>query len=174
MYQMMVLSAIITHVMPYLSSMKVERSVSSMVAAGIPLVSIFGRLGLGWLGDSFDRKLVTVGSFIIMGIGVICFGYNVSSVWMLGLFLLSFSIGYGGCNSLRPALVREYFGRNSFGTIIGVMMGIGAVGSIVGPTLVGWMFDNSGSYQLIWYLFGGLSILPAILILVVRSVRYQT
>jgi len=172
MYHMMVVTAVVTHVMPYLSSIGVGRSTSGMVAAGIPLISIFGRLGLGWLGDMFDRKLVTAGSFAVMGLGVICFGYaSASGAWILVLFLVLFGIGYGGGNSLRPALGREYFGRSEFGTIFGLIIGIGAVGGIAGPTLAGWAYDNWGSYQVIWLLLGGISFLPVISALTIRPVK---
>ena len=97
MYHMMAVSAVATHVMPYLSSVGISRSISSLVATGIPLVSIPGRLGLGWLGDKFSRRLVAAGSFAMMGCGVLFFGYtSTTSTWMLVPFLILFGIGYGG------------------------------------------------------------------------------
>ena len=58
-FHITVVSATITHVMPYLSSIDITRSTSSLIATAIPLVSIVGRLALGWLGDRFHRRLGT-------------------------------------------------------------------------------------------------------------------
>jgi MFS family permease len=172
MYHALVVNAIITHVMPYLSSIGIGRSVSSLLATGIPLMSILGRVGFGWLGDRFDRKTLAAGSFAIIGLGMICFAYtSMADAWLLIPFLTLFGVGYGGGNVLRPALAREYFGRSNFGTIFGFIIGIGAVGVVVGPTLAGWAYDYWGSYQVIWLLLGGLAILATILVLTIRPVR---
>jgi len=161
-------SAITTHVMPYLSSIGIARARSSLVATAMPLMSVGGRLGLGWLGDKIDRKKVVAAAFISMGIGSLCFGYApIAGAWLLVPFLILFGIGYGGNNSLRPALTWEYFGRANFGTIFGFIIGISAIGSIIGPPLAGWVFDNWGSYQSIWFAFPGLAVVALISILTI-------
>jgi len=171
MYHMMVISAIITHVMPYLSSIGVARSMSSLLATAIPLTSIGGRLGLGWLGDKLDRRLVAAGGFAMIGLGLLCFGYvSTGTIWRLIPFLVLFGIGYGGNNALRPSLTREYFGRTTFGTIFGLIIGLGAFGSIIGPTVAGWAYDNWGSYQGIWFIFAGLAIVAVISVLTIPPV----
>ena len=167
----MVLSAIVTHVMPYLSSIGLARSRSSLVATAIPLTSIGGRLSLGWLGDKLDRRLVAAGAFAMMCFGLLCFGYTSSAgTWLLVPFLVLFGIGYGGSNALRPALAREYFGRTNFGTIFGLIMGISMLGGIIGPTVAGWVFDNWGSYQGIWFVFAGLAAVALISVLTIPPV----
>ena len=147
MYHMMAVAAIITHVMPYLSSIGISRSQSSLVATVIPLMSIFGRLGFGWLGDKFNRRLAATASFIMLGSGVLCFAYaSTMSIWLLVPFLVLMGIGYGGSNALLPLLGRAYFGRTNFGSIYGIMESIGTIGGIIGPALAGWAYDNWGSY----------------------------
>ena len=69
---------------------------------------------------------------------------------------------------VRGSIVREYFGRDSFGKMMGVIMGSGAFGGIVGPTLAGWVFDTVGSYQPIWLLLCGLSGLATVLVLRIK------
>jgi MFS family permease len=166
MYQVMVISATVTHVMPYLGSVGISRSISSLVAMGIPLASVIGRLGLGWLGDKYDRRFVSSAGFALVGLGTLLFGHaSAVSMWLLSPFLALVGIGYGGGNALRPSLIREYFGRTNFGTVFGLLMGIGAAGSILGSTLPGWVYDNWGGYQGIWYLLAGLSVVAVALVL---------
>jgi len=157
------LQAVITHVMPYLSSIGMARARSQWVAAAIPLASVGGRLGLGWLGDKFDTRKVLVVALAMMGLGLLCYGYIAQAgTWLIVPFLILFGTGYGGCNSTRLSLVRAYFGRANFGSIFGLMVGLGMLGSIAGAPLAGWVYDTWGSYQGIWYIMALLTV-PAIL-----------
>ena len=168
-YHMMVTSTIITHIMPYLSSIGVGRSNSGRVATAIPILSIGGRLSLGWLGDKVDRKLVATGAFVMMGFGLLCLGYVPLETWLLVPFIVLFSIGYGGNMVMRPSLGREYFGKTNFGTIFGLITVIAGLGNIIGPTLAGWVYDNWGSYQDIWFAFAGFAIVAVISMLTIPS-----
>ena len=150
----MVLSAVVLHIMPYLSSMGIPRPTAGLVAGGIPLFSIIGRFGFGKLGDVFDKRYVIAVTFSFMGTGMLAFCY-VQEKWAIYLFLLLFSPGFGGGSVLRGAILREYFGSDSFGKMIGILMGFASIGGIIGPTLAGWVFDALGSYDFIWLAFAG-------------------
>ena len=168
----MLLSATVTHVMPYLSSIGVDRARSSLVATAIPLMSIGGRLGIGWLGDRLNRRKVAAGAFAMVVIGLLFFGYvSTAGAWWLVPFLLFFGIGYGGTNVMRPALAREYFGRINFGAVFGLIVGLSMLGGVAGPPLAGWVFDNWGSYQGIWFVFAGLALVGLISLLSMPPVR---
>lgn len=165
-------TAIITHVMPYLSSIGMARSTSSIVATAIPLTSILGRLSFGWLGDRFNRKMTTAVGFSMMSLGMFCFGYTATAgTWLLVPFLVFFGIGYGGLNVMRPSLIQEYFGRRSFGTVFGLVIGINMAGSIGGPTLAGWVFDTWGSYQGIWLAMSAIPVAAVVAALMMSPVR---
>ena len=155
--QFIAITAVVVHVMPYLSSTGIARSTSSLVATATPLISIIGRLGSGWLSDRFDKKRVAIGCLAVMSLGLLFFSYaSAEGMWLLVPFIILFGIGWGGTTTLRAALLREYFGRSKFGTIFGFMMGMIALGGIAGPFLAGWVFDNWGSYHAAWLTFAGL------------------
>jgi len=165
-YHVMAVSSIVTHVMPYLSSIGIARSRSSLVATGIPLMSVVGRLGLGSLGDRLDRRLVAACAYALMGLGALCFACAPSGgTWLFMPFLILFGVGYGGNNALRPSLTREYFGRASFGAVFGLIIGINMLGGIVGPPAAGWVFDTWGSYQSMWLVLAGLAVAAMVSIL---------
>lgn len=149
-------SAVAIHVMPYLSSMGIPRATAGIVAGAIPLFSIIGRFGFGWLGDLFGKRHAMAMTYAFIGVGLLAFCY-VRVIWAVLLFLLIFPSGYGGGIVLRGAILREYFGRDSFGKIIGIVMGSGALGSIIGPTLAGLVFDTLGNYHVVWLGFCGLN-----------------
>jgi MFS family permease len=166
--RLMALMATVTHIMPYLSSMEISRMSSGLMAAGIPLLSITGRFGFGWLGDLFEKKHVMAISYSLMGLGMLAL-CHAKSTGMIYIFLFFFSNGFGGIAALRGALLREYYGKYNFGKLLGIMMGFGACGGIIGPTVAGWVFDRMESYYFVWLALSGLIGLAIILILKIES-----
>jgi MFS family permease len=154
--------------MPYLSSIGIPRPTAGLVAAGIPLFSIIGRIGFGWLGDIFEKKHIMALTFFLMGLGMLAFCY-VQVLWVAFLFLLLFPPSFGGMMVLRGAFLREYFGRGSFGKMLGIVMGSASIGGIIGPPLAGWVFDSWQSYHFIWVAFAGIVVLPILLVLGIES-----
>jgi MFS family permease len=139
------------HVMPYLSSVGVLRSTAGMVAMAVPLLSIAGRLCSGWMADRFNKKRVAAIFFNLPVLGLLCLSYISSeTMWILVPFVILFGFGWGSNNTLRTAMLREYFGRSRFGSIFGFMMGISALGGFIGPLFAGWVYDTWASYQIAW------------------------
>jgi len=167
--RMITVNAVIIHLMPYLSSLGIPRATSGAVAAALPLVSIAGRFGFGWLGDRFDKRVVMSVTFFLMSAGVFAFCY-VQSFWVLLLFVFLFAPGFGGSMVLRGSILQEYFGMAYFGKMIGIVMGSASIGGIIGPTLAGWAFDTIGSYTLVWYGLCGLSAVAIFLIMKIKPI----
>jgi MFS family permease len=168
--RMMITMAVVTHVMPYLSSIGMSRASATFVATSIPLVSIIGRFGFGWLSDIFDKRHVLAVIYCLLGIGILAFSY-VHVKWFIFPFLFLFSPAFGGIFSLRGAIVNEYFGRASFGRLIGIIHGMAAMGGVIGPTAAGWTFDTVGSYRPVWLSFAGATVIAVVLILRLKAPR---
>jgi sugar phosphate permease len=159
------MSAIITHIMPSLSSIGITRSDSGLVVTSIPIITSIGRIGAGWFGDRFNKVTIAVILMILSSIGLLLFSYTQAiGVWFLILFIIFYSIGWGGVGTMRAALLLQYYGRIAFGTIVGFSMGLTALGVVIGPLIAGWVFDTYNSYQPAWLLFASL-IFVAILII---------
>ncbi|MBL7127141.1 MAG: MFS transporter [Dehalococcoidales bacterium] len=124
MPQFVVVPAVITHVMPYLSSVGLVRATSALVATAIPLLSIGGRFGFGWFSDRYVAKQLSAFALIMLTLGLVCFEYILGWTWLLVPFLVLFGFGYGGITTMVGVLLREHFGRGNFGTIIGIAWGI--------------------------------------------------
>ena len=166
-----VIGAVVTHIMPFLGSIGIIRSTASLVALALPVVSICGRLGVAWVRDRLDERRVYAVTFVLMAIGMLCFGYVAGGVtWLLVPFVIVFSFGWGVSVTMRMTLLRKYFGRNSFGTILGFASGVMMVGHIAGAPLAGWVFDTWGSYQGIWFAFVSLTLVGLVLALTAPSI----
>jgi len=162
--QAMITMAVITHVMPYLGSIGISRTSAAFVATSIPLISIIGRFGFGWLSDIFDKRHVLAGLYCLLCMGVLAFSYGYVK-WLIFPFLLLFPPALGGVLSLRGAIVREYFGRAFFGRLFGIIIGITAIGGVIGSSVAGWSFDKFGSYHSVWLWFAGMTVIAIVLIL---------
>ncbi len=136
------------------------------MALVLPVVSVGGRLGVGLIRNRLDERRVYAVAFALMTIGMLCFGYVAGGVtWLLVPFVIVFSFGWGSSVTARLTLLRKYFGRSSFGTILGFTSGVMMVGHIAGAPLAGWVFDTWGSYQGIWFGFASLALVGLVLAL---------
>lgn len=166
--RMMTVSAVVTHVMPYLGSMGIPRSTAGLVAGAIPVISIIGRLGFGWLGDVYEKRYVMAAAFCLMGLGMPAFCY-VQARWAIFIFLLLFSTSFAGGRVLSGAILKDYFGTKSFGKMLGIVMASTSIGGTIGPLFAGWVFDHLNSYRSVWLILSGLIGLAAIQVLRMRS-----
>lgn len=162
--QVLASSAIFVHLITYLTTLDISRSIGALAVTGMTLTSLVGRLGFGWLGDIRDKRHLLVVTLSLQCIGVLILA-NITSPWHLIPFLIAYSPAYGGPIPLRPAIIGEYFGRTSFGAIQGIMMTVTVIGGLIGPIFAGWMCDVTGSYRLAFVIlaFTSLAAIPVIL-----------
>ena len=147
-----VIGAVITHIMPFLSSIDITRSTASLVALVLPVISVAGRLGAGLIRNGLDERRVYAMAYALLTIAMVSLGYVAGgATWLLIPFAIVFSVGWGTSVTTRMVLLRKHFGRSSFGTILGFASGVMMMGNMAGAPLAGWVFDTWGSYQGIWF-----------------------
>jgi predicted MFS family arabinose efflux permease len=170
-----VVGAIVTHIMPYLGSVGIDRSASSFIALVLPLSSIAGRLSSPVLTNKFGNRAVYSSSFILMTAGLLCFGYvNKDSMWLVVPFVIAFSLGWGFSVISRITLLREHYGRESFGGVIGFNSTIMMIGNVCGAPIAGWVYDKYNNYHWAWIAFGIVTIGGMLLALSIPSHKTKT
>jgi len=165
-FQIVGMSALNVHIMPYLTNLGMNRASASIVAMLIPLSSLASRIPFGLLADVFRKKYMIASSICLMSIGLFL-------IWLIdgssfGLVILSaiiIGLGLGGFIPLRMHFLREYFGTKNFGAIFGSISIFITIGLISGPPVAGWVFDTFGDYGPIWLIFSGIAMMGAILML---------
>jgi MFS family permease len=165
-------NALVTHIMPYLSSVGIDRYTASIAAGGIPLISAIGRTSAGWLADRFDKKLLTAVLFAIVSMAMVCCAFIQSnSTWLTAPFFLLFGFGVGGGATMAGLLVRTWQGDTNFGTIFGIMMGIPQLANIISAPLAGWVYDTWGTYQPFWFVTAGIAVMAMMITMTVSFPR---
>jgi MFS family permease len=137
----------VVHLTPLLT----DRAFSLIQAASaVSLLSLGflpGMLLSGYLVDRLPTRGVAVGFLVMTAVGAAAlehapgWGGIVTAVVLLGM-------GMGATVQLIPTLVGWGFGLRAFGEIYGLMMAAFGFGTVLGPLVVGWLFDLTGSYRL--------------------------
>ena len=83
-------------------------------------------------------------------------------------FLILSSAAGQGVSSLAWITVGEYFGRRSFGTLVGVMTVFYGISGLIVPAVAGGVFDRTGSFVLVLVAVGVMQIISAGSFLLVR------
>ena len=137
-----------TAIMVHLAPLMEDQGMSTVAAGGavglLVLLTIPGRLIVGWLGDRYAKRKLMSGCLLIQSISLIVL-YTATSVWQLYLFIALWAAAYGA-GILNWAIVGDYFGRARFATLRGLMGLVYSWGAIVGPVYAGWVHDTTGAY----------------------------
>ena len=164
------ISGLMVHLIPMLEDMNYSSAQAASILGIMFLLSGIGRISSGFLADMIDFRIVMAGliSFQLVGLFLLTL-VGPSQIWLVGLFILLFGIGFGGTIPLRPFLIMQIFGARAFGSLQGLVQG-GAIGAgMMGPIFYGWVFDTTGSYNLAIYVSIAIILMAFPLLLLMRK-----
>ena len=170
--RLMVTGAATLHAIPLVEDMGHSRATAAAVLGSMGMVSIIGRLGGGFLNDILGTKVVAVGSVCTLAISCLVIAYA-QELWHVLLFVGLYAPSYGCSAATMPAIKGDYFGRRSFGSILGLSGMVQVAGSMLGPVYAAYVFETTGSYRLAFLSFAALLIISAALFMSLRRPRYR-
>lgn len=136
------------------------------------------RFMYGWLCDRVDPKylMASAGVFLFTG-SLVLWVFVVELGWVnygaIYLFAVVQGCGIAGNAVAFPILVGRCFGEREFARIMGLVMSGFAIGVILGPYLVGLIFDTTGSYEISFWGCMGFAIVSVVLALLVPTTALQ-
>ena len=140
--------------------------VGAVVAASmVGLASIgnaFGRVFWAWVSDSITRRATFLVMFVIQ---VLLFWFlpSVTAVWLMTMVAFIVLMCYGGGFGTMPAFAADYFGSKNVGPIYGLMLTAWGCASAVGPLLIAYMRQTTGSYRGALHIIAGVMAISALL-----------
>ena len=160
-------NALNIHLIPYFESIGFSTAQAVSVIGWFTVLSAIGRLGGGFAFDMWNSRVVMAG---IMGCQVIGFLImaNVTAYWQVVPFALFWGLAFGGMIPARGYIISAYFGPGSFGAIQGLTQSVSVFGGMIGPVLMGLVFDLTDSYVLAIYIIMAAAALAIPLLLVAR------
>ncbi len=130
--------------------------------------NIVGRIVMGSAVDRIGSRSTLITSLIIMLVAVVWLQYA-KELWMLHLFAAIFGVSYGASFVLVPLIVGDFFGLSSLGVIVGLINASLTTGGTVGPVLIGYIFDVTGSYQSGFLILAIVSVIGLVMALLLKA-----
>ena len=154
--------------LPTLLEYKIDIWLAAVAAGAVAFGDVLGRITIGTIGDRFNVKflLATALSVQTVGVGSLALtnSHFLGISWgliPLPFFVFCSGFGFGSSIPLRLSILAEYFGRRSYGTLVGVTGSISSIWVTAGLLFVGFTFDITDSYRPAYTILT-LILLPAI------------
>ncbi|RZL55583.1 MAG: MFS transporter, partial [Variovorax sp.] len=154
------------HMPSYLKDKGMSPEVASYALALIGLFNVFGTYVAGTLGQKLAKRKIL--SAIYFGRAVAISVFLVVPVSPLSVYVFASVMGFLWLSTVPPtnALVAQIFGVAHLSMLSGFVFLGHQFGSFLGVWLGGFLYDRTGSYDVVWYLsialgvFAGLINLP--------------
>jgi sugar phosphate permease len=143
----LVVSAVMVHLVVHLTEgLNFTLRGAATVVAFMTAITMMGQIAGGFLGDRFNKRIIcTIAMFGHAG-GLLALAYGGSLFWVIAFALLH-GTAWGMRGPLMQSIRADYFGRSSFGQIMGFSSMITMFGMMSGPIIAGVLADRLGSYQ---------------------------
>ncbi|XP_054167344.1 monocarboxylate transporter 12-like [Oppia nitens] len=139
----------------------------------IGIASTVGRLVFGYLSDhSFVNRLwLYSGSLTVCGIATM-FSSLARSYNLMTIYCTIFGISCGTYVSLTSVILVDLLGIEKLTNAFGILLLFQGVASFIGPPIIGWLYDMSGSYDPGFYVAGCMIAMSGIMLYFIALVKY--
>jgi len=146
------LAFINVHMPAYLVQCGLSPEVGSWTIAVIGLFNIAGSLLSGWLGSRLPKQILLATIYFLRAIAIAAFLLFPVTEITAYTFAAAMGLLWLSTVPLTAGLVTLFFGPRYMGMLYGVAFFSHQLGSFVGVWLGGVVYDQTGSYSLVWYL----------------------
>ena len=156
-------SAVQVHIIPYFQQdIGLTAAWAAVVMSLVFILSGIGRIGGGYLLDRMDYRFVLAVVAAMMGFALLYLQVvDVNTVSATLPFALLFGVSFGCLVPMRGAVGSIMFGTRTIGGILGLLQGGPVAAGVIGPFVMGIIFDLNGNYSVgIW----GLILISALMV----------
>ncbi len=145
------LAFVTVHMPSYLSDQGFDSSIAATSLALIGLFNILGSLGSGYLSGVYSMKWLLVINYA--GRAIVLFLFLIFPITPFSIYAFSITTGLLWLATVPPTsgLVAQMFGLKHMGTLYGIVFLNHQLGSFAGVWLGGYLFDTTGSYDMVWW-----------------------
>jgi MFS family permease len=161
---------ITVHLPAYLADVGIPAREGGYALALIGLFNIFGSIASGILSARLPKRYILAVLYLLRGLAIAVFILVPPSVPSVLIF--SAVMGFFWLSTVPPTqqLVVVMFGTRYLATLFGFVFFSHQLGSFFGVWLGGFLYDKTGSYDVVWWLAVALSVFAAIVHLPIREV----
>ena len=167
----MVLIAMMAHLAPMMLDRGYDLQTAAFVITGYAIVSMVFQVVGGYVGDRVPKRLALFVFTWIQASAVFLLALGPPTLPVAYGFAVLFGIGFGGRSPLTVSIRGEYFGRKSFGKIMGMSQVPMNVLLLAAPVFAGVMRDTQGNYVFAFTVLAVGNMLGGVLFLLARRPR---
>ena len=152
-----------THLPAFIADAGLSPNLAAVSISVIAIGNILGSIIAGLLGERFRKRTVLAGLYL--GRAAVIAVFVLSPISELSVIVFSFTIGLVWLSTvpLTTALVAQLFGIRYLATLFGLVFVGHQLGSFLGAWLGGYVYDATGSYDIVWWVAVALGVVAAAL-----------
>jgi predicted MFS family arabinose efflux permease len=157
------------HMPSYLKDKGLSPQVASYALALIGLFNVFGTYIAGSLGQRLAKTKIL--AFIYFARAIVIGVFLIVPLSPLSVYVFAAAIGLLWLSTVPPtnAVVAQIFGVAHLSMLGGFVFFSHQIGSFMGVWLGGYLYDKTGSYDIVWYIAIALGVFAALVNLPVRE-----
>ena len=157
------------HMPSYLKDKGLSPQVAGYALALIGLFNVFGTYIAGSLGQRIAKKKIL--ATIYLSRAVVISIFLMAPLSPASVYIFSSVMGLLWLSTVPPtnAMVAQIFGIRHLSMLSGFVFFSHQIGSFMGVWLGGYLYDRTGSYDIVWYIAIGLGVMAALVNLPVRE-----
>jgi len=129
------------HLKLYLRDLSFDQSQAAHIISMVALMSLAGRVLMGFLADLMPRKNVMILIYLIVGSSIPIL-LMPDFPGRLYLFAVIFGIGLGGDYMIIPLMAGDMFGVRTLGRVMGIILVADGLAESLSPMMVGALYNN--------------------------------
>ncbi len=151
------------HLKLYLRDISFSQENAAYIMSLVLMMSLVGRVGMGWLADIFSRKHVMILIYLMVA-SAIPLLLLPDFPGRIYIFAVVYGIGLGGDYMIIPLMAGDLFGVRALGRTMGIVLVADGVAESLFPMLVGAMHDANGNYTLAFIVLIGVALTGSVII----------
>ena len=157
------------HMPSYLKDYGLSPQVASTALALIGLFNVFGTYIAGTLGQKYPKRYILATIYFTRSVVITIF--LLVPLSPMSVYVFSAVMGALWLSTVPPtnAVVAQIFGVQHMSMLAGFVFFSHQIGSFMGVWLGGYLYDKTGSYDIVWYLSIALGIFAGLVNLPVRE-----
>ena len=157
------------HMPSYLKDKGLSPQVAGYALALIGLFNVFGTYAAGALGQRLAKRKIL--ATIYFSRAVVIAVFLMVPISPASVYVFSALMGFLWLSTIPPtnAVVAQIFGIQHLSMLSGFIFFSHQIGSFLGVWLGGFLYDRTGSYDIVWFITIGLGVFAALINLPVRE-----
>ncbi|WP_017940218.1 MFS transporter [Zestomonas thermotolerans] len=151
------------HLPAYLVDQHLQAEVGTTVLALVGLFNVFGTYIAGWLGSRLSKPRLLAGLYLLRSLVIVAFLWLPLSPWTAYAFGMAMGLLWLSTVPLTNGTVATLFGVRNLSMLGGIVFLFHQLGSFLGGWLGGYLYDRTGSYDLVWQISILLGVMAAVL-----------